>query len=346
MKVKVLHAQTRVKITELDLDEILEREDECLLGRSADSCLFLDSPDISRQHGKFFRQNGEIYYADLGSRNGSKVNNEIAQENQSYPLKPEDVIQAGEFILIIEETSDFPEEATVVRDLDVTVVSSIAIDARVIEETPGALVKVTTPSIAADDAKSQTKALFAAINKRILGEFRAAGSLTRDSYLKAVRKARESIENNKLIDPEEFEKEAEKHWQSLTKGSSALGGRLGSAAVKGASELGNRLGSAAVKGASGLGNRLGSAAKAAFSAARKEIAAPKSNSENGPNQSRSQQESHVPDAIISEEKRMPTSEAKLSQPAPENQLHLTHSEDAVSHLSLENQVKEDELPKD
>jgi hypothetical protein len=43
---------------------------------------------------------------------------------------------------------------------------------------------------------------------------------------------------------------------------------------------------------------------------------------------------------------MPTSEAKWSQPAPENKLHLTHSEDEVSHLSLENQVKEDELPKD
>jgi len=297
MKIKVFHVPTKVKINELDLDEILEREDECLLGRSADSCLFLDSPDISRQHGKFFRQNGAIYYADLGSRNGSKVNNEIVEENQSYPLKPEDVIQAGEFVLIIQESSDVIEDATVIRDLEATIVSPLPLNAIVIEETPGTLVKVPTSSIEANDLKSETKALFAAINKRVLGEFQAAGNLTRESYIKAVRKARESIEHNKLIDSEEFEKEAEKQWQSLTKGTSALGSRLGAAAAK---------------GASGLGNRLGSAAKAAFNAARKEMTAPKSNSENRSNQSRSQEEN-------------------------------IHSRDELSHLSLENQEKENEV---
>lgn len=328
MQLKVLHSQTQAKITELDLDEVLEHEDECLMGRSTDSCLVLDSPDISRQHGKFFRQGGEIYYVDIGSRNGSKVNDEIVEQNQSYLLQPGDVIQAGEFVLIIQETSDVFEDATVIRDLDATIVSPQRLNAEVVEEAPGALVKVTTSSIEADDPKYHTKALLVAINKRVLGELRAAGNLTRDSYIKAVRKARETIESNKLIDPDELEQEAEKYWQSLTKGTSALGNRLGSAAIKGVSEVSSRIGSAAAKGASEVGSRIGSAAKAAFGAAWREITAPKS---------RSQEVSHTSEAVISEEDRTPTSEVQLSQPATENQLHPS--------LSSENQVK-DELPKD
>lgn len=322
MKVKVLHAQTQVKISELDLDKILEREDECLVGRAAESCLVLDSFDISRQHGKFIAQDGEIYYADIGSRNGSKINDEIVEANLSYLLKPGDVIQAGEFALIIEEASDVAEDVTVIKDFDVTIVSPQRFNAEVIEQTPGALVQVIAPSIEENDPKSQTKALFAAINKRVLGELRAAGDLTRDSYLKTVRTAREKIENNKLIDPEEFEKEAEEYWQSVTKRTSTLGSRLGAAVAKGASEV---------------GSRFGSAAKAAFGAAWKEITAPKSNP-NRPNQSLSQEVSHTAKAIISQEKRLPNSEIELSQSAPGNKLHLTPN--------LENQMKEDKLLED
>ena len=194
MIVKVVNLQTQVEITELDLDEILVAdEDVCLVGRAANAGLVLDSPDISRLHGKFFRQNGEIYYADLGSRNGTKVNDEIIVVNQSYLLKPGDVIQASEFALIIQETSDVCEDVTVVRGLDTTTISSCRFNAevkptetKVITETSGALVKVTTPNIEADDPKSQTKALLVAINKRVLAELKAAGKLTRDAYIKAV----------------------------------------------------------------------------------------------------------------------------------------------------------------
>jgi hypothetical protein len=341
MKVKVLHAPTQVKITELDLDEILEREEECLVGRSAESYLVLDSSDISRQHGKFFAQDGEIYYADIGSRNGSKINDDIVEVNLNYLLKPGDIIQAGEFALIIDEASDVAEDVTVFRDLDVTVVSPQRFNAEVIDQSPGALVKVTASSVEDvedNDPKSQTKALFAAINKRVLGELRAAGKLTRDSYLKAVRTARENIENNKLIDPEEFEKETEKYWQSVTNRTSALGSGLGSTAVKRASEVGSRLGSAVAKGASEVRSRFGSATKAAFGAAWKEITAPKSNPESRPNQSLPQEVSHTPEAIISEEKRLPNSEIELKQSASENKLHLT--------ASSENQMKKDKLLED
>lgn len=296
MKVKVFNSQTQAEIIELDLDEVFAREDACLIGRSATSGLVLESSDISRLHGKFFPQNGEIYYTDLGSRNGSLINGEAAVVNQGYSLKPGDVVQAGEFVLIIQETSYIPEDATVVKPLDAVEIAAWrfnatkqastaaneavgeVVEADVVAQ-PGALVKATLPNIEADDAKQQTLALFAAVNKRVLNELQGAGNLTRDAYLKTVRKAREKIENNVLIDPEEIEKQAEKQWQTFIKGTSEFSGRLGSAAAKKTSQLSIRIGSVAVKGASGLKNRIGSATKAAFNAAWKEITAPKPNSQ-------------------------------------------------------------------
>lgn len=295
MKVKVFNSQTQAEITELDLDEVFAREDACLIGRSASSGLVLESSDISRLHGKFFLQNGEINYTDLGSRNGSLINGEAAVVNQVYSLKPGDVVQAGEFVLIIQETSYIPEDVTVVKPLDAEEIAAWrfnatkqastadpeavgeVVEADIIAQ-PGALVKAM-PNIEADDAKQQTLALFAAVNKRVLNELQGAGHLTRDVYLKTVRKARQKIENNVLIDPEEIEKQAEKQWQTFTKGTSEFSGRLGSAAVKKTSQLGSQIGSAAVKRASGLKNRIGSVTKAAFNAAWKEITTPKPNSQ-------------------------------------------------------------------
>jgi hypothetical protein len=46
MKVKVVNSQTQVELTELDFDEILAHEDVCLVGRSANSGLVLDSNEI------------------------------------------------------------------------------------------------------------------------------------------------------------------------------------------------------------------------------------------------------------------------------------------------------------
>ena len=295
MKVKVFNSQTQAEITELDLDEVFAREDACLIGRSASSGLVLESSDISRLHGKFFLQNGEINYTDLGSRNGSLINGEAAVVNQVYSLKPGDVVQAGEFVLIIQETSYIPEDVTVVKPLDAEEIAAWrfnatkqastadpeavgeVVEADIIAQ-PGALVKAM-PNIEADDAKQQTLALFAAVNKRVLNELQGAGHLTRDVYLKTVRKARQKIENNVLIDPEEIEKQAEKQWQTFTKGTSEFSGRLGSAAVKKTSQLGSQIGSAAVKRASGLKNRIGSVTKAAFNAAWKEMTTPKPNSQ-------------------------------------------------------------------
>ena len=75
---------------------------ECLLGRDERCCVVLDDTLASRTHGKIAYRNGDYYYCDLGSKNGSKLNNVDAQLNQEYKLKPSDTICLGNHLLWIQ----------------------------------------------------------------------------------------------------------------------------------------------------------------------------------------------------------------------------------------------------
>jgi hypothetical protein len=88
-----------------------------------------------------------------------------------------------------------------------------------------------------DDLKSETKALIDALKKRAQAEAQSAGTLTRETYINAVRRARETIEQNQLIERDRIEysfyliqKEAEKNWQSVVKEVAEIGDRLADAA--------------------------------------------------------------------------------------------------------------------
>jgi len=276
MKIKVLHSETQAEVKELNLAHAIAEGESCFVGRSQNSGLVLDSNNISRLHGKFSRQDGHYYFCDLGSSNGSMVKGELAVANQNYPLQPGDIVRVGEYVLILEAIPESVEElpATVIGNLDTTVVAGYGalpnfaasaipnveeepeeekeaaqvVEAEVVREESFAIVKVESQSLNESDLRTQTGALFTAINQRVVAELRAAGNLTRETYLKAIRKARESVEQNTLIDSDQFEQNAEKYWQSVTKGTSDLGAKIGTATIRGAVQLGGRF-NAAVKAA-------------------------------------------------------------------------------------------------
>lgn len=88
-----------------------------------------------------------------------------------------------------------------------------------------------------EDLKSETKALIDALKKRAQAEAQSAGTLTREAYLNAVRRARETIEQNQLIERDRIEhsfelikKEAERNWEPIAKEVAELGDRLADAA--------------------------------------------------------------------------------------------------------------------
>ncbi|MFM7424550.1 MAG: hypothetical protein ACKO7W_06075 [Elainella sp.] len=95
-----------------------------------------------------------------------------------------------------------------------------------------------------DEVKRETKALIDAIKLRAQSEVQSAedlaktaGDYTRDTYLRLVRQARESVEQGKLFDLErierstqELQQEAEKNWQTLVHEVNGFSDRLSTAA--------------------------------------------------------------------------------------------------------------------
>ncbi|MBD2729345.1 hypothetical protein H6G96_24250 [Nostoc sp. FACHB-892] len=87
-----------------------------------------------------------------------------------------------------------------------------------------------------DEVKRETKALIEALERRSQAE--SAGTLTRETYLKAVRQARELIEGRKLIERDRLEDswaiiqaEAERNWHLMMKDFVDFSFRLQKAAI-------------------------------------------------------------------------------------------------------------------
>jgi hypothetical protein len=100
-----------------------------------------------------------------------------------------------------------------------------------------------------DEVKAAVKHLIEAIKKRAQVESKTAGDMTRETYMSAVRRARQLIEEKQLKPPtfskdlpvEEYrdrleksmeliENEAKKNWKSVTKEAKTLGDKLADAA--------------------------------------------------------------------------------------------------------------------
>ncbi|BAZ01910.1 forkhead-associated protein [Tolypothrix tenuis PCC 7101] len=120
MKIKVNYSPTADEVNELDLALATAATGECMIGRSPDSYLVLNSPDVSRVHGKFFAHNGNYYFCDLGSRNGSVINGKLAQKNVPVQLKDKDIIRIGDYVMTVEDIIPTPQQlpATVFKTID------------------------------------------------------------------------------------------------------------------------------------------------------------------------------------------------------------------------------------
>jgi hypothetical protein len=89
-----------------------------------------------------------------------------------------------------------------------------------------------------DEVKRETKALIEALKRRAQAEADSAGTLTRETYLKAVRQARELVEGRKLMQRDRLEDswtviqdEVERNWYLLMKDLVDFNFRLQKAAI-------------------------------------------------------------------------------------------------------------------
>ncbi|NET57915.1 MAG: FHA domain-containing protein [Symploca sp. SIO2E6] len=103
MKIKAINPQTD------EFQEILLRPEsgmsgECLIGRHPSCGLVLNSPDVSSIHGRIFFHNDQFCFTDLGSTNGSQIDNQEVPINQVQILKPDHLIRIGGFVLTVGES--------------------------------------------------------------------------------------------------------------------------------------------------------------------------------------------------------------------------------------------------
>jgi hypothetical protein len=77
------------------------RKDELSIGRSRESDIFLEDLAVSRLHAKILSMgNGNYALKDEGSANGTKVNGQLVNKYQTYPLQEGDKIQLGQTVLV------------------------------------------------------------------------------------------------------------------------------------------------------------------------------------------------------------------------------------------------------
>ena len=77
------------------------RKEELSIGRSRESDIFLEDLAVSRLHAKILSLgNGNYVLKDEGSANGTKVNGQLVNKYQTYPLQEGDKIQLGQTVLV------------------------------------------------------------------------------------------------------------------------------------------------------------------------------------------------------------------------------------------------------
>ncbi len=77
------------------------KKDTLSIGRSRESDIFLEDLAVSRLHASIVSLgNGDYALKDEGSANGTKVNGQLVNKYQSFPLKEGDKIQLGQTVLV------------------------------------------------------------------------------------------------------------------------------------------------------------------------------------------------------------------------------------------------------
>ncbi len=77
------------------------RKEALSIGRSRESDIFLEDLAVSRLHASIVSMgSGNYGLKDEGSANGTKVNGQMVNKYQTYPLQEGDKIQLGQTVLV------------------------------------------------------------------------------------------------------------------------------------------------------------------------------------------------------------------------------------------------------
>ncbi len=111
LHLQIIHPQSGAIVTH-EFDPL--RHPQLLMGRHPNCPIWLDRPEVSRIHGQITGDNDGFYYSDLGSTDGSKINNHPIEINQPQLLRSGDTLQIGEYlVLVLAIAVEMPQAAPV-----------------------------------------------------------------------------------------------------------------------------------------------------------------------------------------------------------------------------------------
>ena len=91
---------------------------ETVIGRYIESDLCLSDDMISRRHTRIFATDEEVHIQDLGSTNGTQVNDQPLSPRQPFALGEDDLVTIGGYVVRIEKKKYVkPEPKTMVADI-------------------------------------------------------------------------------------------------------------------------------------------------------------------------------------------------------------------------------------
>ena len=104
IKLRIFNTQIPQELKPVELSIERSKKNDFLVGRSPSCDIFLDNGTISREHGKISFEENQYHFFDLGSTNGSQINNNLALTPfRLFRLSVNDTIQLGDFAILIEE---------------------------------------------------------------------------------------------------------------------------------------------------------------------------------------------------------------------------------------------------
>ncbi len=95
--------------------KVIEQSKPSIIGRASEADIHLEAPNVSRKHAAFKKMGDQYVLEDLGSSNGTYVNN---QQIQSTILRDGDLIEIGQFLLVFANGKVTPYQSNGMR-LDV-----------------------------------------------------------------------------------------------------------------------------------------------------------------------------------------------------------------------------------
>jgi glycine betaine catabolism B len=101
LKLKVINYETH-EVADRLIQFPGQTRGEFTIGRVPGCDLTLDRPEISRVHARMAYRDGQYWITDLGSTDGSRLNNEVLWPCQDTLLQADDILRIGGFILVVE----------------------------------------------------------------------------------------------------------------------------------------------------------------------------------------------------------------------------------------------------